>query len=123
MDGDVWMWNWLLESVPDHHLEPLYRHTWNTKEDKFPVQPKDLIAEWNTRYEEEPGRPPEGYSWARDERGKFRKNERDENGRWPFGADNADAERARAKAAENRWLTDQGLPPRWPEEECREDSL
>ncbi len=117
MSGLIDGWDWLLSDVPTEHLEPVYRFLLRTRTDTFPIKPTEISAAWNDRYVEEEGRPPEQYSWARDEHGNFVKNER-VDGVWPLGGTSPEDERARAKAEENKWLEGQGLPPRWPEGEC-----
>lgn len=108
-------WHFLLDHVPTHHLEPLYRHVKNTKRDPYPMKVDRLLVAWNDRYEEEPGPPPPGHSYFRDDRGRYLPAGRDpETGRFPGG--HADwreaAEAEQRKAAE--WAAEHG-PAQLPE--------
>ena len=85
LDALVGVWHFLLERVPTFHLSPLFKHVRDAKRDSYQMQPKDLIAAWNDRYDEEPGMPPPGYSWFRDEWGKFLPARADEHGIFPYG--------------------------------------
>jgi hypothetical protein len=94
-------WHFLLESVPTVHLVPLHRHALNTKRDRYPLAPKDHLAVWNERYEEQAGPPPLDYSYFRDEYGQYLPAGRDpQSGNFPYGgADWGEAQRAEDKAA------------------------
>lgn len=85
MDGLILGWHFLLAHVPTYQLLPLYSHLLVTKRDAYPIQPKDLIALYNDRYEEQPGPPPPGFSYYRDEYGKYLPARANEQGLFPSG--------------------------------------
>lgn len=75
MENLVTLWDLSLASIPTIHLLPLYQHMLANRPNGYPIQVKDIAADWVARYEEEPGYPPTGYSWKRDQFGNFVKSE------------------------------------------------
>ena len=114
LDGLVMVWHFLLSHVPTAHLEPLYKHLLATQRTSYPIQPKDLLALWNDRYEEQEGPPSPGYSFFRDQWGKYLPAHANEHGVFPYGgSDWQEAQRREQEleaAYKHRHLF--GLPPR-----------
>ena len=96
-------WLFALDEVPTGHLNPLFRHYLKNKTEGFQITVKDLMVEWNNRYESDSGKPPPGMSWERDEHGKFTIPSIQTNGRLPFGASNIEEAKRLNEQARQEW--------------------
>lgn len=88
-DALVLGWHFLFSHVPTIHLIPLFQSVLQNRNDDYPIAPKNLLHAWTERYEEEEGTPALGYSWFRDEHGRFLPATRNERtGLFPSGTAN-----------------------------------
>jgi hypothetical protein len=110
-DDIIEAWTTILEKIPTHHLEPLVGHVLSSRTDNFPTHPKDIVAAWNNRYEEDEGPPPEGMSWQRDENGHFTipSTQNPKTGMWPFNCGTKEEAVEKNIQARDAWLASHGL--------------
>lgn len=65
-------WHEALSMVPTASLDDFYLRALELKRDTFPLSALDILRAWNVREEYDRAQlPPEGYSFERNEHGKF----------------------------------------------------